>query len=70
MVGIKTISTFDIKVDIALEPKFGQFLTLQRVSSVVSEYVINWREVNVHKEDISDTDTDTVKIAVVTNLNN
>ena len=55
-------------VDIALEPKFGRFLTLQRVSSVVSEYVINWREIIVHKEDISDTDT--VKIAVVSNFNN
>ena len=39
MVGIKTFtfSTFDIKVDIALKPKFGRFLTLQRVSSVVCQ---------------------------------
>ena len=49
-------------------PKFGRFVTLQRLSSGG----INWKEVIVQKEaaDISDTDTDTVKIAVVTNLNN
>ena len=55
-----------IQVDIS-EPKFGRFVTLQRLSSGG----INWKEVIVQKEaaDISDTDTDTVKIAVVTNVN-
>jgi len=51
------------------EPKFGRFVTLQRVSSVVSDYSINWREVIIHHEavDISEN-TDTVKIAVDTNI--
>ena len=53
------------------EPAFGRFVTLQRVSSVVSDYSINWREVTVHHEavDISeDDDTAAVKIAIDTNM--
>ena len=51
----------------ASEPKFGRFVTLQRVSSVESDSPLNWREVIVHHE-ASDTATDTVKIAVATNI--
>ena len=46
-------------------------MTLQRVSSAVSVYELNWREVIVHHEalDISeDDDTATVKIAIDTNM--
>ena len=49
------------------EPTFGRFVTLQRLSSRKLEqlYYINWREVIVHHEGISEGgDTATVKIAV------
>ena len=49
------------------EPTFGRFVTLQRLSSRKLEklYHINWREVMVHHEGISEGgDTATVKIAV------
>ena len=49
------------------EPTFGRFVTLQRLSSRKLEklYSINWREVMVHHEGISEGgDTATVKIAV------
>ena len=61
---------FDIKAYISVsEPRFGRFVTLQRVSSVVSDYSINWREVIIHKEAVDTSeDTDTVKIAVDTNI--
>ena len=52
------------------EPAFGRFVTLQRVSSVVSDYSLNWQEVVVHHEavDISEDDTLAVKIAIDTNM--
>ena len=57
---------YNIQVDIsASEPRFGRFVTLQRVSSVESNSPLNWREVTVHHET---SDTDTVKIAVATNI--
>ena len=49
----------------ASEPRFGRFVTLQRVSSVESYSPLNWREVTVHTET---SDTDTVKIAVAKNI--
>ena len=51
------------------EPRFGRFVTLQRVSSVVSDYAINWREVIVHYEAVNISENDdiaTVRIAVDT----
>ena len=60
------------KVDIfsaVSEPRFGRFVTLQRVSSVVSDYSINWREVIVHYETVDINENDdiaTVRIAVDT----
>ena len=64
--------TFDIQVHIPTtsEPIFGRFVTLQIVSSAVSDYYLNWREVIIHREAVDTSDTNTVKIAVVTNLNN
>ena len=61
----------DVKA--VLEPIIGRFVTLQRVSSDVSNYSLNQREVIVHYEawDISeDDDTATVKIAVDTDTGN
>ena len=49
------------------EPTFGRFVTLQRLSTkkYYKTYGINWREVIVHHEGISEGgDTATVKIAV------
>ena len=49
----------------ASEPKFGRFVTLQRVSSVESDSPLNWREVIVHHEAVEAADiSDPVKIAV------
>ena len=52
------------------ETAFGRFVTLQRVSSAVSVYELNWREVIVHFEamDISDDDDSAVKIAIDTKM--
>ena len=69
MVGIKKLIYLTKKANISVsEPKVGRFVTLQRVSSVVSDYSINWREVIVHHEAVDTSDTDTVKIAVNTNI--
>ena len=50
------------------EPTFGRFVTMQRLSSnkLLQKYEINWREVIVHHEGISEDGNTaaTVKIAV------
>ena len=49
-------------------PKFGRFVTLQKVRSGESG-ILNWREVTVNHEAVDTSeDTDTVKIAVDTNI--
>ena len=58
-----------LQYDAVSEPRFGRFVTLQRVSSVVSDYTINWREVIVHYETVDINENDdiaTVRIAVDT----
>ena len=54
----------------ASEPTFGRYVTLQRVSSGGSNYGLNWKEVIVQYEaaDINSGGTNTVRIAVDTNL--
>ena len=57
----------DKKIIFIAEPTFGRYVTLQRLTSnkLLQLYYVNWREVIVHHEGISDGgDTATVKIAV------
>ena len=52
-------------------PTHGRYVTLQRVSSVLSDdYVLHWHEVIVHREDVdvNEDNKETIKIAVDTNI--